>query len=129
MKSFSLHSKFLLLTLQNFVTGSKIMFVGRAQKKAEREQFLKDAHQVVCSSRIQKNACNLYVKNLDLSIDDSKLQEYFSGFGTVTSAKVMHEDNGLSKGFGFVCFSNSEEAKRALNTLNGIYNSLYFCLL
>ncbi|KAI6690105.1 hypothetical protein NL676_026933 [Syzygium grande] len=106
--------------LNGSIMGSKILFVGRAQKKAEREQFLKDAHQVVCSGRIQKNACNLYVKNLDLSIDDSKLQEYFSSFGTVTSAKVMREDNGLSMGFGFVCFSNSEEAKRALNTLHGI---------
>lgn len=96
------------------------MFVGRAQKKADREQLLKDAHQVVRSGWIQKNACNLYVKNLDLSIDDSKLQEYFSRFGTITSAKVMREANGLSKGFGFVCFSNCEEAKSALKTLNGI---------
>ncbi|XP_030525297.2 polyadenylate-binding protein 6-like isoform X2 [Rhodamnia argentea] len=106
--------------LNGIIMGSKILFVGRAQKKAEREQLLKDAHQVVCSGWIQKNACNLYVKNLDLSIDNSKLQECFSSFGTITSAKVMREDNGLSKGFGFVCFSNCEEAKRALKALNGI---------
>ncbi|KAL3735927.1 hypothetical protein ACJRO7_024964 [Eucalyptus globulus] len=106
--------------LNGTIMGSKILFVGRAQKKAEREQLLKDAHQVVCSSRVQKSGCNLYAKNLDLSIDDRKLQEYFSSFGTITSAKVMRDGNGLSKGFGFVCFSNCEEAKRALNTLNGI---------
>ena len=40
---------------------------------------------------------NLFVKNLDDSIDDERLREEFKAFGTITSAKVMIEE-GRSKG-------------------------------
>merc|ERR1719341_3010726 len=51
---------------------------------------------------------NLYVKNLDDTIDDERLRKEFAPYGTITSAKVMNEE-GRSKGFGFVCFSSPEE--------------------
>ena len=52
---------------------------------------------------------NLYVKNLDDQIDDERLRKEFAPFGTITSAKVMTDSTGRSKGFGFVCFSTPEE--------------------
>ncbi|KAK1799657.1 hypothetical protein P4O66_006200 [Electrophorus voltai] len=61
---------------------------------------------------------NLYVKNLDDSLDDERLRKEFSLFGTITSAKVMTE-GGRSKGFGFVCFSSPEEATEAMKGMNG----------
>ena len=61
---------------------------------------------------------NLFVKNLDDTIDDEKLRKEFSDFGTITSARVMVED-GRSKGFGFVCFSSPEEATKAVTEMNG----------
>jgi len=61
---------------------------------------------------------NLYVKNLDDSIDDEALRKEFQRYGTITSAKVMTED-GRSKGFGFVCFSSPEEATKAVTEMNG----------
>jgi len=61
---------------------------------------------------------NLYVKNLDDTIDDEQIRKEFQGFGTITSAKVMSED-GRSKGFGFVCFSSPEEATKAVTEMNG----------
>jgi polyadenylate-binding protein len=61
---------------------------------------------------------NLYIKNLDDTIDDERLRKEFLSFGTITSAKVMQE-NGRSKGFGFVCFSAPEEATKAVTDMNG----------
>uniref|UniRef100_I3MFF8 Polyadenylate-binding protein 1 n=1 Tax=Ictidomys tridecemlineatus TaxID=43179 RepID=I3MFF8_ICTTR len=68
-------------------------------------------------SRISRGV-NLYIKNLDDTIDDEKLRKEFSPFGSITSAKVMLED-GRSKGFGFVCFSSPEEATKAVTEMNG----------
>merc|ERR1719297_233084 len=62
---------------------------------------------------------NLYVKNLDDSIDDEILGKEFSPYGTITSAKVMCCEEGRSKGFGFVCFSSPEEATKAVTEMNG----------
>merc|ERR1739847_192565 len=61
---------------------------------------------------------NLYVKNLDDTIDDERLRKEFTPYGTITSAKVMCEE-GRSKGFGFVCFSSPEEATKAVTEMNG----------
>ncbi|MEN0057600.1 MAG: RNA-binding protein, partial [Bdellovibrio sp.] len=48
-------------------------------------------------------AKKLYVGNLPYSIDDSSLQDEFSKFGAVSSAKVITDrETGRSKGFGFV---------------------------
>ncbi|KAK8618806.1 hypothetical protein V6N13_132785 [Hibiscus sabdariffa] len=100
--------------------GSKNLFVGRAQKKAERTKLLKHKYKDVFDCRFEKfKASNLYVKNLDISIDDKRLQELFGHFGQITSARVMRLENGTSKGFGFVCFSSPEEAMAALHGLNG----------
>ena len=62
----------------------------------------------------------LYVGNLPYSVRDDDLQQAFSQFGTVTSAKVMMErDTGRSKGFGFVEMGSDAEAQAAINGMNG----------
>jgi RNA recognition motif-containing protein len=63
----------------------------------------------------------LYVGNLAYSVrDDSLLQQAFSQFGTVTSAKVMMDrETGRSKGFGFVEMGSDAEAQAAINGMNG----------
>lgn len=97
----------------------KILYVGRAQKKAERTQELKRRFDMLKQERLNRyQGVNLYVKNLDDSIDDDRLRKEFTPFGTITSAKVMSED-GRSKGFGFVCFSSPEEATKAVTEMNG----------
>ncbi len=62
----------------------------------------------------------LYVGNLPYSVRDEELQQQFSQFGVVTSAKVMMErDTGRSKGFGFVEMGSDAEAQAAINGMNG----------
>lgn len=62
---------------------------------------------------------NLYVKNLDESVTDETLQEVFGKFGSLSSAVVMKDDDGKSKGFGFVNYEKSEDAHAAVEELNG----------
>ncbi|XP_067862713.1 polyadenylate-binding protein 4-like isoform X3 [Heptranchias perlo] len=97
----------------------KMLFVGRAQKKVERQAELKRKFEQLKQERISRyQGVNLYIKNLDDTIDDEKLRKEFAPFGSITSAKVMLEDS-RSKGFGFVCFSSPEEATKAVTEMNG----------
>lgn len=62
----------------------------------------------------------LYVGNLGYSVTDNDLQQLFSQYGTVQSAKViMDRDSGQSKGFAFVEMGSDAEAKAAIDALNG----------
>jgi len=62
----------------------------------------------------------LYVGNLPYSYRDSDMEQAFSQFGTVSSAKVMMErDTGRSKGFGFVEMGSEAEAQAAIQGMNG----------
>lgn len=98
----------------------KSLYVARAQKKAERQQELKRKFEELKKKRHESVfGVNLYVKNLDDSIDDERLRKEFSLYGTITSAKVMTDEEGRSKGFGFVCFISPNEATCAVTELNG----------
>ena len=62
----------------------------------------------------------LYVGNLPYTVRDEDLQQSFSAFGSVNSAKVMMErDTGRSKGFGFVEMGSDAEAQAAIQGMNG----------
>lgn len=105
--------------LHNKEINGKVLYVGRAQKKGERQMELKKKFEALKMERLNRyQGVNLYVKNLDDSIDDDRLRKEFAPFGTITSAKVMTEE-GRSKGFGFVCFSSPEEATKAVTEMNG----------
>ncbi|XP_077804772.1 polyadenylate-binding protein 1-like isoform X2 [Macaca mulatta] len=97
----------------------RLLYAGRAQKRVERQNELKRRFEQMKQDRLRRyQGVNLYVKNLDDSIDDDKLRKEFSPYGVITSAKVMTE-GGHSKGFGFVCFSSPEEATKAVTEMNG----------
>lgn len=145
------------------------LYVGRAQKKHEREEELRKQYEAARQEKASKyQGVNLYVKNLADEIDDEELRKVFEPYGQITSAKVMRETGpaddeskpespegevkegsedekkeaegdavdgltkeldkvkiggelrvlGKSKGFGFVCFSNPDEATKAVTELN-----------
>jgi len=63
---------------------------------------------------------NIYIAGLSYNVTDEHLNELFSGYGEVTSAKVINDrDTGRSRGFGFVEMPNDEEAREAIDKLNG----------
>jgi len=107
--------------MNNKEINGKAIFCGRAQKKAEREEDLRKQYEKIREEKLSKyQGVNLYVKNLDDAIDEEKLREEFSVFGVITSCKIMaDEKTGISKGFGFVCFSNPDEATKAVTEMNG----------
>ena len=62
----------------------------------------------------------LYVGNLPYTIDDQGLQEAFSSFGAVSSARVITDrETGRSKGFGFVEMDDDNAANQAIEKMNG----------
>jgi len=65
-----------------------------------------------------QNFTNLYIKNLDNSVDDEKLKTLFSEFGPIKSAVIMKGSDGNSRGFGFVNFQDSYNAKIAVQQMN-----------
>lgn len=62
----------------------------------------------------------LYVGNLDYNAQNQDLTDLFAQFGKVMSAEVlMDRDTGRARGFGFVEYSSSADASRAIDALNG----------
>lgn len=97
----------------------KAVYAARAQKKSEHEKEKAVQRDERMREREKKSqGANLYVKNLDDSIDNEKMRQEFSKFGTITSAVVARDEQGKSKGFGYVCFSTPEEAMRAITEMN-----------
>lgn len=62
---------------------------------------------------------NLYVKNLDLEVNEELLKEKFSEFGKIASLVISKDENGNSRGFGFVNFDTPDDAREAMETMNG----------
>lgn len=62
----------------------------------------------------------IYVGNLSKQINDAQLNDLAVPFGALTSANVATErSSGESKGFGFVEFTNADDAKKAIVGLDG----------
>ncbi|RWR74692.1 glycine-rich RNA-binding protein 4, mitochondrial isoform X2 [Cinnamomum micranthum f. kanehirae] len=62
----------------------------------------------------------LFVGGLSWSVDERSLKDAFSTFGQVTEVRILYDrDTGRSRGFGFVYFSNSDEAQSAKDAMDG----------
>ncbi|KAJ0537064.1 putative RNA recognition motif domain, nucleotide-binding alpha-beta plait domain superfamily [Helianthus annuus] len=93
-----------LSALNGSVLHGKILTVAKFLKKSERKE---------------PQFTNVYVKNLDKDFTESSLREKFSEYGKITSAVIMNDAEGKSRGFGFVNFESQESAMKAINGLNG----------
>lgn len=62
---------------------------------------------------------NIYVSNLNFSSSSESLQDLFSEYGEVTSARIITDrETGRSRGFGFVEMTDDAEAEKAISELN-----------
>jgi polyadenylate-binding protein len=64
--------------------------------------------------------CNLFCKNLDPEISSNDLFAAFKQFGRIVSARVMRDEHGVSREFGFVSYTTADEASRALHAMNNV---------
>lgn len=77
-------------------------FVGKFIPRAERERVLGDH---------PRKFTNVFIKNFPEDMDDNKLYSMFEKFGKISSHRVMLDENGKSRGFGFVSFESTESAE------------------
>ena len=62
---------------------------------------------------------NIFISNLHKDIDHKTLHDTFARYGNILSSKVSLDASGKSRGYGFVHFATEQEAKEAIQRLNG----------
>ncbi|CAM9819433.1 unnamed protein product, partial [Phaeothamnion confervicola] len=63
---------------------------------------------------------NIFVKNLDTTVDNKALYDTFSLFGNILSCKVATDEHGNSKGYGYVHYETAEAANEAIANIDGL---------
>ncbi|XP_010575339.1 PREDICTED: polyadenylate-binding protein 1 isoform X2 [Haliaeetus leucocephalus] len=92
--------------MNGMLLNDRKVFVGRFKSRKEREAEL---------GARAKEFTNVYIKNFGEDMDDERLKELFGKFGPALSVKVMTDESGKSKGFGFVSFERHEDAQKGVN--------------
>jgi polyadenylate-binding protein len=116
--------------MKGFKIGEHEIFVDTLMKKSDRQKLLFNR---INESNSKLNSmyrnCNLHIRNLPEEFDEKQLEELFAKYGEIKSVKVPKfiletkvnnekKEYLMSKGFGYVCFTDPENAKAALDDMN-----------
>lgn len=63
---------------------------------------------------------NVFIKNIDASVDNKTLLDTFSRFGNIMSVKIATDETGASKGYAYIHFDSPEAASQAIEKANGM---------
>ncbi|KAG1321097.1 hypothetical protein G6F62_010996 [Rhizopus arrhizus] len=96
-------------SVNGMLLNDRKVFVGHHISRKERESKLG-------GSRVQFT--NIYVKNIPFDVTDEELSQLFGKYGTITSCVITRDDDGTSKGFGFVNFEKHQDAQNAVDDLH-----------
>lgn len=97
--------------VNGMLLNDKKVYVGHHISRKERQSKLEE---------MRSQFTNLYVKNIDPEVTQDEFVELFARYGSVTSAVVQFDDDGRSKGFGFVNFENHDQAQAAVEGLHDV---------
>ncbi|KAF9969314.1 Protein phosphatase PP2A regulatory subunit B, partial [Actinomortierella ambigua] len=95
--------------VNGMLLNDKKVYVGHHIPKKERQSKVEE---------MKAKFTNVYVKNLDPEVTQDELEALFVRYGPVTSCALATDENGKSKGFGFINFQNHEDAKKAVDDLH-----------
>jgi polyadenylate-binding protein len=95
--------------VNGMLLNDKKVFVGHHISKKDRQSKFEE---------MKANFTNIYIKNIDLEITDDEFRVMFEQFGEITSATLSHDQDGKSRGFGFVNYANHESAEAAVAEMN-----------
>ncbi|CAB3360374.1 Hypothetical predicted protein [Cloeon dipterum] len=102
------------------LSGQKLLGVPIVVQHTQAEKNRQGNSMISMMSRGASGPCKLYVGSLHFNITEDMLRGIFEPFGKIDSIQLqMDPETGRSRGYGFVTYRDAEDAKRALEQLNG----------
>ncbi|KAM7217180.1 hypothetical protein V8F06_007471 [Rhypophila decipiens] len=101
------------------LTGTQLLGIPVIVQMTEAEKNRQVRAEASSSHPNQVPFHRLYVGNIHFSITEEDLRNVFSPFGELEFVQLQKDENGRSRGYGFVQFHNAAQAKEALEKMNG----------
>lgn len=103
---------------RNAILKSKGMLLNGVRIYVSREMSEDDIIEIMTEKTKKFNY--VYVKNISINMSEEELKEMFEPYGKITSVQIMTDIKSENFGFGIVCYTNSDDAQKAIEELNGI---------
>lgn len=100
----------------NFTTPEEAL---RARRECVATRIYGHPIRVMLFTKEKAPEANIFIKNLDEKVDSKDLEELFAKYGSIISSKICYDENGRSRGYGFIQFDKPESARKAIQEKNG----------